>query len=1152
MPSKINPYSGEILLTELPVGIALAGRTNSDMTPSTISVVSGKLSGYSDDYFNNHYYLQVLKSIHELLTIDVAPAPADFAAGATLIGATSGKTCVVVVKLTSTTYIVKARSGTFTDGEVISDGTNSRDCGAGFPTFTGNVAPTSEIKQITDYVGSTGTFITGAFSQVVEPLDDILVLHESLVAIGEDDASNVFDSSAVTANRDGSLLERTEFLIDVLQGTQFRTERSAAGTVEENGIQQFVISLYDLDSGAIASASINITAITNVMSKSTGGGAFSSVGITQPTFAKANGTVSSSYQFLAAEWIVGDIYRLVVEGITATVDAETVYCPTMVWSNAVLEAANIDTNVETILSELSGVAGIVTFPAAADPGNGVSLAEVIRAILKSMVGSDDYDGYTNISNSANASLNAVAQKFANLFAADGINIFNPTIQGAARTDLELAFGQLATYLSDSGAAYSATVDPGGTPRTCVETTLEDLGQMLAGVNGITTFPAAADIATGVSLAEAIRAILTSIVGGDDFDGYTNISNSANVSLNAIAQKFATVIGIDAANTYAPAMFGATPATVEASFTALGTALGAEYDGTPDVYDTIVTGHDSSAITANHDGSVEERLEAVKDDFTEVIDKLESISLADSDEFDWADADGNTERWDAEYISGTEGGSADINTTAAGKLMVKIDPYATPTAAGYSVSRTQPFTSKYFTTIVDFDATFGADTTSWKDVNMQVSTGVAYDANNRICIQKQHQSAASQRFIASAWFNAVAQTQYNVSSSDNAAAFKIERWDNIWRAYYSLTQFPDYGWVLLAQYEDPSEFMDGQVSAYIGAYSPGELDAATAQGDFNNFQYYISQAGIDQQIAGDYDSSAIASDADGSVMERQEYNQVELAKIPKSDATVTWNATALASVNAEVDTALNTIVPASPTAGSVNDILSKAAGGNTFSKATDSLEMLSDKTGAFTGDGGAAQDDSVKASLDLAHTDLDTIITDTEKIYEVALGVSPVDGSLASFVATGGAALGTRLPASKSLYDGLAGGIDAVNRAAGKEQLFTKAVTSAANAAPLTLATVTTNPIWLTGLVVHSDGATTVDLTSVKVTCGASGVVTLISAESGAKANIDVQDEQVWWSGKVYLPTGATIVMTFVGTGATAVDLNAVFEYKSCVTGGYLA
>lgn len=66
-----------------------------------------------------------------------------------------------------------------------------------------------------------------------------------------------------------------------------------------------------------------------------------------------------------------------------------------------------------------------------------------------------------------------------------------------------------------------------------------------------------------------------------------------------------------------------------------------------------------------------------------------------------------------------------------------------------------------------------------------------------------------------------------------------------------------------------------------------------------------------------------------------------------------------------------IVPATPTAGSLQDILSKAAGGNTFDKATDSLEMLSDKVGAYAGTSGAGATESIKAELDLvkAKTDL---------------------------------------------------------------------------------------------------------------------------------------------------------------------------------------
>lgn len=47
-------------------------------------------------------------------------------------------------------------------------------------------------------------------------------------------------------------------------------------------------------------------------------------------------------------------------------------------------------------------------------------------------------------------------------------------------------------------------------------------------------------------------------------------------------------------------------------------------------------------------------------------------------------------------------------------------------------------------------------------------------------------------------------------------------------------------------------------------------------------------------------------------------QAELNKVPKSDGTTSWNATALASINAEVDTALNTAIPGSPTADSINE------------------------------------------------------------------------------------------------------------------------------------------------------------------------------------------------------------------------------------------
>lgn len=71
---------------------------------------------------------------------------------------------------------------------------------------------------------------------------------------------------------------------------------------------------------------------------------------------------------------------------------------------------------------------------------------------------------------------------------------------------------------------------------------------------------------------------------------------------------------------------------------------------------------------------------------------------------------------------------------------------------------------------------------------------------------------------------------------------------------------------------------------------------------------------------------------------------ELAKVPKSDSTVTWNPTALASINAEVDTALNTAIPATNTADSVNDILldqvkARIPTSGTIAKAGDQMDLV---------------------------------------------------------------------------------------------------------------------------------------------------------------------------------------------------------------------
>lgn len=156
------------------------------------------------------------------------------------------------------------------------------------------------------------------------------------------------------AGDQGSKLAVLEEILDDTSGVQLRTAQSSSGTVEEDAMMAFTISLIEIDAGAIASGDIDINGMTAVMEKSTGGGAFSDAGITQPTFSKANGLVSDDYRFLAAEWQIGDVYKLVVSGIEAEINGDTVFVKAMIWSNVVLEEANIEAKIDTNQDLLDG------------------------------------------------------------------------------------------------------------------------------------------------------------------------------------------------------------------------------------------------------------------------------------------------------------------------------------------------------------------------------------------------------------------------------------------------------------------------------------------------------------------------------------------------------------------------------------------------------------------------------------------------------------------------------------------------------------------------------------------------------------------------------------------------------------------------------
>lgn len=230
---------------------------------------------------------------------------------------------------------------------------------------------------------------------------------DKLKYIGRNNSSNGISTSSVASNADGTVLERLEWVQSALGSAagQLRTVFSESETVEENAIQYFNIGIFDMDAGAIASASITITSISAVLEKSTGGGAFSSSGITQPTFSKADGSVYCAYQFLAAQWATGDMYKLVVSGITATIHSTTAYVPTAVWSNVVVETEDIKNDVQYLY-------------AVADSGTTYPTKVLDNSIL-SIIMTKESGGDTSDFDNSTDSLEAIADAVAGIGSAGG-------------------------------------------------------------------------------------------------------------------------------------------------------------------------------------------------------------------------------------------------------------------------------------------------------------------------------------------------------------------------------------------------------------------------------------------------------------------------------------------------------------------------------------------------------------------------------------------------------------------------------------------------------------------------------------------------------------------------------------------------------------
>ena len=229
----------------------------------------------------------------------------------------------------------------------------------------------------------------------------------------------------------------------------------------------------------------------------------------------------------------------------------------------------------------------------------------------------------------------------------------------------------------------------------------------------------------------------------------------------------------------------------------------------------------------------------------ILELQEAWMISDYDLFDVADATADTERWTSDFISGTEGGTADINTTTAGQLRVAVDPDATPTAAEYGVRRNQPTSSRFFQTVVDANIAFGTLAATDTRAGMLVSRGAAFDTNNFVRVYKEDSTGITLRITAEANFGGGGATETNVNLTDNIVGMKIERIGDIWRCYYSTEIYPDYAWILIAEFEDTNGDMTEQTSTYLTAFSGGTVDAQSVTVDFDNWFYYVNSSFLEQ-------------------------------------------------------------------------------------------------------------------------------------------------------------------------------------------------------------------------------------------------------------------------------------------------------------------
>lgn len=279
-------------------GLVFSGTCDAGMAGSTTSIVCAGLAGYGDNYFNTKYYMQIIRNVN---SVGNAPEPqvrqitayvsATGTFTVTAFGANVEASDNIMIVHESVIAIGRDDAdNTFASSNVVSNADGSvlerleflqanivpdlggvafsGSCNTGMAASAtvvvsadllgygddffntkyymqiilnasgAGTAPEMQVRQITDYVSSTGTFTVTAFGANVEQTDKFIVLHESLVIIGRDDADNAIATTNIVANEDGSILERAEQLQKAINngsGTAIAANKSVVDALGTNG-----------------------------------------------------------------------------------------------------------------------------------------------------------------------------------------------------------------------------------------------------------------------------------------------------------------------------------------------------------------------------------------------------------------------------------------------------------------------------------------------------------------------------------------------------------------------------------------------------------------------------------------------------------------------------------------------------------------------------------------------------------------------------------------------------------------------------------------------------------------------------------------------------------------------------------------------------